>query len=69
MFFKRKKKLSYAILESTDSASLERKVREHLAQGWVCLGGVSHNQIKLHGNHYDAVFKSVWSQAMVKESK
>ncbi len=53
------KKKEYTIITDWYSSKLQRQVEEHLAEGWECLGGVSH---VLHEAH-----RAEWSQAMIRE--
>lgn len=55
----------YKLIHSTHHETFEQDVTQHLADGWVLIGGVS-TAVAIH---YDNTFEWTWSQAMTKTTK
>lgn len=61
-----KKKIQYTVISERHCWNLSSKVTEHLNDGWVCVGGVSHMRMKTGGNTYDYESLEFFSQAMMR---
>lgn len=59
--------LEYTVLESSTKSGLIDLVNKRRDSGWVCIGGVCHDRMMLHGNSYNYDHLESWSQAMSYE--
>lgn len=65
--------MDYTILYSSSPSGLTQKVKEHIKEGWIPVGG--HQVVELHrqnrfsgSQHMDTRIESEYSQTMIKES-
>ncbi|GAB3742143.1 hypothetical protein GCM10028794_28330 [Silanimonas algicola] len=55
----------YKILTADDPIALQRRVVEHLADGWETAGGVAHAVVPTDGHRLEPWWQR-WSQAVVR---